>query len=314
MSINPSGLPKTLCFESFERISKNSPAYYPVTLAVCVVIAVLAPITVAANAFILAAIWKNRSLRTPSYVLLAGLAVTDVGTGLLTQPAYVVTTLSEFAGNKKMNCLANEIAFSLAYYFSFFTGFVIMLSSVERWLYMSRRSLLSVRRVVIIYFMPALFQLLVVAGAMCTRHFWNEYWYEIFSKLVYLNFSLATIVVFVTAFAYFKVFQIIRRHQGQIQTNDSNLDMQKYKSSIFTILYIFSIFVLGFVPILCCALAFNILRKDSIPKEPFNVCVALLFSTSFFNPFLYYWRIKEMRVGIRDIIRNLFCKQNDEES
>ena len=81
MSLNPSGLPKTLCFESFEHISKSSPAYYPVTLAVCVVNAVLSPITVAANAFILLAIWKNPSLRTPSYVLLAGLAVTDFGTG-----------------------------------------------------------------------------------------------------------------------------------------------------------------------------------------------------------------------------------------
>ena len=34
---------------------------------------------------------------TPSYVLLAGLAVTDFCTGLLTVPAYVVTTVSKLA-------------------------------------------------------------------------------------------------------------------------------------------------------------------------------------------------------------------------
>ena len=81
MSLNVSGLPDTTCFLAFPRTNKSSQAYYTVTLGTCVVNAVLAPMTVAANAFILLAIWKNPSLRTPSYVLLAGLAVTDFGTG-----------------------------------------------------------------------------------------------------------------------------------------------------------------------------------------------------------------------------------------
>ena len=316
MSINPSGLPKTFCFGAFEHLSKGSSAYYPITLAACVVIAVLAPITVAANAFVLAAIWKNPSLRTPSYVLLAGLAVTDAGTGLLTQPAYVVTTVSELAGNTEINCLANQIGLGLAYYFSLLTAFVIMLSSVERWLYMSRRSLLTVRRVVIIYIMAALFQLLiVVAGAMCIWYFRNKYWFEIFAKLVSLNLWLVAILILVTAFAYFKVFQIIRHHQRQVQTNESNLDMRKYKKTLFTILYILAIFALCYAPILCWALTFHILQEDNeISKEVYSICTALLFSSSFFNPLLYYWRIKEIRDGVRRDIRKYFCKQNGEEA
>ena len=46
----------------------------------------LALMTVTGNAFVLAAIWRNPTLRTPSHVLLAGLAFTDFCTGLITLP------------------------------------------------------------------------------------------------------------------------------------------------------------------------------------------------------------------------------------
>ena len=62
----------------------------------------LVPITVAGNALILAAIWRNPSLRTPSYVLLAGLAFTE----LLSQPSYFMYKLGEFIVNSDMMCTA----------------------------------------------------------------------------------------------------------------------------------------------------------------------------------------------------------------
>ena len=49
----------------------------------------------AGNALILAAIWRNPSLRTPSYFLLAGLAFTYFCTGLLSQAFYVMYKLGE---------------------------------------------------------------------------------------------------------------------------------------------------------------------------------------------------------------------------
>ena len=45
-----------------------------------------------------------------------------------------------------------------------------------------------------------------------------------------------------------------------------------------------------------------------------NVCTAILYSCSFLNPLLYYWRIKEIRDSVRSIARKFFCKQNQEES
>ena len=75
----------------------------------------LAPMAIEANALILAAIWTNLSLRTPSYVLLAGLAFTDFCTGLLTQPFYVLNKLGEMTGRVNLSCIALHCT-ALGYY------------------------------------------------------------------------------------------------------------------------------------------------------------------------------------------------------
>ena len=65
---------------------------------------------------------------------------------------------------------------------------------------------------------------------MYNLYFWNKLVVEIAISF----FSAAALGVVVTAFAYFKVFQIIRRHQQQVQKlNGSAFDMLKYKKVHF---------------------------------------------------------------------------------
>ena len=81
----------TCSLENDEQNHSSSPYVtiaWSASIAVAIV-AILSPVAAAGNALVLAAIWRNQSLRTPSYVLLAGLAFTDFCTGLITQPVYV---------------------------------------------------------------------------------------------------------------------------------------------------------------------------------------------------------------------------------
>ena len=113
MSFTSSQWLDSLCLNL--RLFNASLSYYQVTLTTCVITSLLAPMTMIANAFILAAIWKNPSLRTPSYVLLAGLAFTDFCTGLLTQPFYVLNKLGEMTGRVDLSCIALHCT-ALGYY------------------------------------------------------------------------------------------------------------------------------------------------------------------------------------------------------
>ena len=151
MSFNNSRLPESWCFLTLPDDSERSSSYDQVTVAACVATILLAPMTVEGNALILAAIWGNPSLRTPSYVLLTGLAITDFCTGLLTQPLFAVYKLADVTRNGKVYCVASIVTESVGLYFSSLTFVVIAMIAVERWLHMSRISLLTVPRVVILY-------------------------------------------------------------------------------------------------------------------------------------------------------------------
>ena len=315
MTSNSSRLPDSLCSFLFfpnSNASKSTSVYYQVTLTACIVTSLLAPMTVAGNALIMAAIWKNPSLRTPSYVLLAGLAFTDFCTGLLSQPFFVMYQLTRLAGNRKIFCIAAVITPSVAYYFSCLTVIVMTIIAVERWLHMSRRSLLTVRRVVTFYVTSVVLLILLVVCHMYNWYKTNEF----FSAFIVVLLFGAALCFSLTIFAYFKVFRIIREHQSQVQTNQNAIDIQKYRKSVFTILYILAIFLLSYVPFVCGLLAFSIMddfRAES-SSAAIVACTAVVFSSSFVNPLLYYWRIKEIRDSVRSIVKNLCSKRNGEES
>ena len=138
----------------------------------------------------------------------------------------------------------------------------------------------------------------------------------IFTAMRVVHLWGLTVGVIVAAFSYFKVFRILRRHQCLVQTNENAINIAKYKKSIFTILYIFAIFVPSYIPYLCSILVFFAMQhygRSLSSMTAFNACAAITFSSSFFNPFLYYWRIKEVRDGVRTIVRNLRCKISETE-
>ncbi|XP_078374372.1 adenosine receptor A3-like [Oculina patagonica] len=313
MSLNSSRLPDSWCFFlPPPNASKSTSAFYQVTLTTCVATSLLAPMAVVANALILVAIWRNPPLRTPSYVLLAGLAFTDLCTGLLSQPLFAIYQLAVLAGNRKMTCIAGAITHIVGYYFSSLTVIGMTIIAVERWLHMSRRSLLTVRRVIIIYIT---FMILLIS--LIAYHVYNWYYTKaFFSAFIVTLVSGAKLCFVLTVFAYFKVFKIIREHQSQVQANQNAIGIEKYKKSVFTILYIIAIFLLSYLPFVCCLLALSIMENfgTKLSAAALNACTAVVFSSSFVNPLLYYWRIKEIRDSVRPMVRKLSCKENGENS
>ena len=174
-----------------------------------------------------------------------------------------------------MSCIAGIISQNFGYFFSYLPFIIMTLVAVDRWLHTSQRSLLTALRVVILYFTFVVSAVLVVV----TRS----------RKVSYVSVALflviAAICVVVTAFSYFKVFQIIRHHQRQVQTNETAINMRKYKKSIFTILYILAVFVLSFIPLVISFASlhvFFILRHYDLAV--WNACAAVVFSCSFVNP------------------------------
>ena len=104
----------------------------------------LSPIAVVGNTVILAAIWKKTFQRTLFHILLSCLAVTELCTGLITQPFLAATVLLEMTnpGVVIARSVLIKVISTTGYvsfiYFAAATFLTVTLMSVERWLHMSR--------------------------------------------------------------------------------------------------------------------------------------------------------------------------------
>ena len=130
--------------------------YYVTQLTNCVVNIICALVAVAGNVLVLAAIWRNHALRTPSYILLACV-------GLITQPIYIFTAVTQIITLKHLPEDTRIVLGSIGAYFCQVTFTTITTMSVERWLFMSRRSLLTVKRTCFIYVALLIHPLLFIA-------------------------------------------------------------------------------------------------------------------------------------------------------
>ena len=112
-----------------------------------------------------------------------------------------------------------------------------------------------------------------------------------------------------TAFAYFKVYQVIRRHKHTVQVSKpaqnigrSEIDLAKYKRSVTTILYILSLFSVCFLPFVVSAGVYISKGPSSAIFAVSNVSLLLLFLSSSLNPGLYLWRMKDIRYGVQKLL------------
>ena len=116
----------------------------------------------------------------------------------------------------------------------------------ERWLCMSRRSLLTVRRVTILYIiMVCLISAFITVRVISFRHLSKD----IDNLLNGTFLTAAAICILVIAVFYYKVFGIIRHHQKGVQANQNSILISKYRKSIFTVLYLLALFVISYFPL-----------------------------------------------------------------
>lgn len=298
---------------NIENDAKNHSfsSYIFITWSASIAVAILSPIAVVGNALVLAAIWRNQSLRTPSYILLAGLAFTDFSTGLISQPFYATMELMNLSG-LPVNPAVVAIAKGSATYFIPITTSIITLMSIERWLHMTRRSLLKVPHV---YSTLAVFYLILLPFPMCRvlSVFNNKQQTEIAS----MSFILACLTV--TSTAYVKVFRIVRSHQRQIQSNcfsrpsaQPTINIAKYRKSVHTVLYILAIFYISYTPIGITFVLSVTLGSEhvSLTGSLLDLSLMFVFLSSSLNPFLYLWRMNDIRNEITRLVKIIFHKDN----
>ena len=260
----------------------------------------------AGNSLILVALHKESCLHPPSKLLYRCLATTDLLVGLVVQPLYAAYLISVVQEQWSL-C-------RYAYYAVFITGSVLFLVSLMTMTAISVDRLLALllglryKQIVTLkrtYIIVTTFWVFTLVASLC----------GIFYRRIILLYSrlVTSFCLIISLASYTKIFCNLRYHQAQVgdqqqssQTKAQN--MARFREAVYSALCVELALVVCYVPIFVLGIVITHTKKYSLLLVvTWEVVVTLLYFNSTLNPFLYCWKISEVRQAVKHTIRQAFC-------
>ena len=259
------------------------------------------------NSLILVALHKESSLHPPSKLLYRCLATTDLLVGLVTQPTYAAYWMSVVHEHWSL-C-------RFSFYATGVTGYALctvsMLTlttiSVDRLLAMllglRYKEIVTLRRTYII--LAIVWIGCLIAGSFSHLNYRTIFWY---------TFSMSSCLV-ISITSYTKIFRALSHHQAQIQDHARQQPMQpkalkmaRYRKAVYSALWVQLALVVCYVPYYIVEIWSFLSKKPSLNFITIQgMAVVLVFFNSTLNPFLFCWKISEVRRAVKQTIRQAIC-------
>ena len=278
---------------------------YIALTAVNIVVSITASL---GNILILIALRKVTSIHPPTKLLFQCLAITDLGVGLISQP--LMATLMLMADNIgiKICKICLKLLSSLSIPFCGVSVFASTALSVDRLLALvlglRYRHVVTLKRIRAVLACGCLAVLLILLV-------WN--FREKTAKII-ITICL-TLCLIISLFSYTKIVLRLRQHQSSVRDNVQQrrtnaggipLNLDRYKRIVVSIALVQLALVICFFPFLI----FHIVtHSKDIHRGHYLLWYfhtsTLIFLNSSLNPFLYCWRIKEIRQAVKATITGL---------
>ena len=117
--------------------------------------------------------------------------------------------------------------------------------------------------------------------------------------------------IVITSSCYFRIHRTLRALKTRI-TNEAStrqprktLNMMLYRKSVNSMLAVFGFLVACYTPYLCAIIAVALFGYSSPVVLSTNLTSVVIFLNSSINPFVYCWRIREIRSKVMLIVRKL---------
>lgn len=250
------------------------------------------------NAIVLGILWKSRLIRTPSYSVVACLALSDFFVGLFAQPLTLIVNAMSIMGY--FSCTLWVVKEAVSWTLCTVSGLTMALTCVERFLalhlHMHYHTIITKQRLFVVYGSFYLFSLFLVllwlAGA-------NE------KAMGVVVVVLSSSVLCIYLIMQYKILKLVRYHQTRIQQQinvvnmSSNMlnsiELQKYKRSTGTMMLIVFLCIVFYTPFLCTKTLSFIQGYTSRVACAYNITWGFVYINSTINPCIYCLRMKEIR-------------------
>ena len=266
------------------------------------------PFVIVMNALIIIAIKTRRRLQTMYNIMLASLAGTDLVVGIMSQPTFIAQEIFFLTG-PPLTEYCRIYRMTIWVYLSPVTASLIQLAilSVERYIAMKYSlkydSIVTSTRLTVAIVCSWLFPCFQVIGRHSNSH--------ILATIAwYLYISVGFLSIFVITYCHITVYFVSRRHMKQIKSElvsrEDTVKFLKERKALKTTTIIISFLFASNIPGMFYSIVGYFLPegvytlKLTAPLPPFATTCILI--NSFFNPFIYCWRNKELRKAFFELL------------
>ena len=260
------------------------------------------------NSLILVALHKESSLHPPSKLLYRFLAATDLLVGLVSQPLHATYWMS-VVHEHWILCPYAWCGSGIAGYTLCSVSLLTLTAiSVDRLLAMllglRYKAIVTLRRM---YIVLAIFWVVcLVNGLFFHLNYRIALWYTHIGTPSCLVISIVS---------YIKIFRALSHHQAQVQdhaqqqpSQPNALNMVRYRKAVHSALWVQLALVVCYVPLSTVEIAIFLSKESSsnffLIKE---IAIVFVFFNSTLNPFIYCWKISEVRRVVKQTIRQAIC-------
>ena len=286
-------------YKSFLQLSFSG-SYRSFLIAAVVITLVACPFTVLLNAIVIAAVKTKQQLQTVTNILLASMALTDLITGLITQPLYITMTYYLVIGRTLRGICNISLTVSISYFLTFWASVVhLFLISGERYFAMKytfrHGSFITKGRLLAACAVPWITSALLIYS---------------FTQSATLFYILVAIIIFTTILLHRLVYKEAKRHEKQIMleqvTEEARTKFQREKKALKLTSMIFAaIFLCCVLPVAVRFVTLNVFdeyfssdSKTSLRQATF----VLSFFNSLINPVIYTVRKREFQIAFRKLL------------
>ena len=260
----------------------------------------------AGNSLILVALYKESSLHPPSKLLYRCLATTDLLVGLVAQPLYATYWMSVFQEHWSRCRYARDAGYVTSYVLILVSLMTMTAISVDRLLALllglRYKQIVTLKRTYIIVTTFWVFNLVATLSGFLHHPRTFLYFYLVISFCLVISVA-----------SYAKIFCTLIYHQAQVrdqqQLSQTNaLNMARFRKAVYSALWAQLALVFCYAPINTMTIVTAHTKKYSLLLVvTLSVATTLLFFNSTLNPFLYCWKISEVRQAVKQTIRQALC-------
>ena len=281
-----------------------TPQYITVSVMSCVISSIFALTSVLGNGTIMFVIWKTNELRSPSFTLLFCLAMADVLVGLISQPSFVAFKTAELLRQYNIYCNLRLIQFFSGWIIGGVSYLILSAISIDRLLALSLH--LRYKSVVTV---PRVTSLVIVIWLLISIVTASKIWLG--DKWVVFPIVMIVLAVLTTALCTYKIFYIARKHlnkinketQAAIRIHSRAVDVVKCKSSAVTVIYVYVVMLLFYLPFLAVMIVENVRGVTPSVQLSYDLVTTFVFLNSSVNPIIYCCRMKQVRSAVKKCLR-----------